>query len=231
MLDSNSFKKKLQYIWDYYKPAIFLGVFLIYLVTALIIHFVTLTKPVCYLGFVNVAISDDLNQKLTDDFLFQLPKKNTKDSIETYDSLYLTDDLSKTDSEYVYASQMKILAAINAQKLDLVILDQEGFDAFAQNGYLQNMETYLKKIDPNLYKKLSPYIVENLQILSDNASDVVLDPTIEYESQTTEYPMGLDLSFSPLISDAGFPEHVYLGIIANSPRDEIIRQYLDYIYN
>jgi hypothetical protein len=109
-----------------------------------------------------------------------------------------------------------------------VILNKEAFDAFAQNGYLWNLEEFLKGTE--LYEKVKPCLVNNLEILEDNAKDVSYDSSIAYESTTTEYPMGIDLSKVPLIADAGFEDTVYLAVIANTPRSETVLDYLQYLF-
>jgi len=66
--------------------------------------------------------------------------------------------------------------------------------------------------------------------LEDNSEELLLDSSAVYHAETAEYPMGLDLSASPLIQKAGFQETVYLGIIKNSPRMHTVFDYLEYLF-
>lgn len=222
-----SFRKKLQHIWNYYKPALVGAIVLLYAISMFVYQHAKARNPILYLGLVNVSASDSVDKALTDDFITSI--QADRSIVEAYWDLYLTEDLSTADARYVYASQMKILASIDAQKLDVVIMDREAFDAFAQNGYLRNMEHFLRDSDTVLADALSPYLTDNIEILEDNADEVIVDPSISYESKTCTYPMGLDLSFSPIFAKAGFPEHLYLGIISNTDHELMIGRYLEYL--
>ena len=57
----------------------------------------------------------------------------------------------------------------------------------------------------------------------------MLDDSITYTAVTEEANFGLDLSETALIRQAGFEETVYLGIIANSPREDTVMAYLQYL--
>ena len=102
---------------------------------------------------------------------------------------------------------------------------------------LHSQRTCRKSTVPNLkdfsdarqLQNLESYFVENIEILLDNATDVMLDPSVEYHSETTTYPMGLDITDFPVIREAGFPDRVYLGIIANTPRPDTVAAYLSYL--
>ena len=124
---------------------------------------------------------------------------------------------------------MKILASIDGKQLDVVLMNKEAFDAFSQNGYLCDLEELLSSEDVDLYNRLKPHLVTNTVILEDNSTDLQLDPSITYQAVTEEHPFGLDLSQTSMISDAGFSDIVYLGIIANSPRTEEAIDYVRYL--
>ena len=149
--------------------------------------------------------------------------------MQLYTGLYLTDDETNPYHEYTYASSMKILASIDGKQLDVVLMNKEAFDAFSQNGYLCDLEELLSSEDVDLYNRLKPHLVTNTVILEDNSTDLQLDPSITYQAVTEEHPFGLDLSQTSMISDAGFSDIVYLGIIANSPRTEEAIDYVRYL--
>ena len=93
-----------------------------------------------------------------------------------YSGLLLSES-EGADEEYVYASEMRIVSAITAQRLDVVLMDAEARDAFAAQGYLADLSSLI----PGLACQW------------------------------------LDVSQTPLIRQAGFPEAVYLGVLANAP--------------
>ena len=144
----------------------------------------------------------------------------------TLRNLAISDNLQGIDGSYMYASQVKILAAINNRQLDTVIMNREAFDAFSQNGILLNVESFCTEY---ALTQLEPYWVDNIEILSDNATEVMADPTAAYHSETTTYPMGIDITSFPIIEKAGFPDHVYLGIIANTEHADNAASFVSYL--
>lgn len=224
-------KKKIQYIWDYYKlPITVLCIFLYIIVYILYRHF-SYRNPVIYTALVNVAVGEDLNKKLSTDFLNFLNLSPSKNKVELYTGLYLTDDEQNAYYQYTYASRIKILATIDGELLDVVLMNKEAFDAFSQNGYLCDLDMLLSQKTPDFYNDIKSDLSSNIIILEDNANDLIFDPSISYYAVTEEYYYGLDLSRTNLIQQAGFEEPVYLGIIANSPRQETAITYLQYLYS
>lgn len=112
----------------------------------------------------------------------------------------------------------------------MALMDKKAFDAFSQNGYLYNLDELLAEEVPELHQQLAPYFVTNTVILEDNSEDLLLDDAAVYHAETAAYPLGLDLSASPLIQKGGFQETVYLGIIKNSPRMHTVFDYLEYLF-
>ena len=221
--------QKIRYIWDYYKlPIVVLCILMYILGYSLYGHF-THKEKILYTALVNVSASDSLTEQLSTGFLDSLDQDTSKTTMQLYTGLYLTDDETNPYHEYTYASRMKILASIDGKQLDVVLMNKEAFDAFSQNGYLCDLEELLSSEDVDLYNRLKPHLVTNTVILEDNSTDLQLDPSITYQAVTEEHPFGLDLSQTSMISDAGFSDIVYLGIIANSPRTEEAINYVRYL--
>lgn len=196
-------KKKLQYIWDYYKlPLIILGIFL-YITISIIHGWMTHRDVVLYTALINVSAGENLTEDLSGNFLKSQNMDTAKYECYLYSDLYLTDDQNNPWHEYTYASSVKILAAIDGKQIDVVLMNKEAFDAFSQNGYLCDLDELLSKENPALYEKLKPCLITN----------------------------AVDLSESPVISRAGFEDTVYLGIIANSPRKITAVSYLQYLFS
>lgn len=220
---------RVQYIWDYYKLPILIILIVIYAIGYSVYRSATHKDAVLYTGLVNVVSGEELEAQLTEGFLADQGIDPAKNTLTLYSGWYLTDDETSEYHEYTYATRMKVLAAIDGEQLDVVLMNQEAFDAFAQNGYLYNMKDLLQETDPALYEKLQDSIVANMEILEDNADDLVFNPDLEYVSETTEYPMAVDLSGAGIIHDAGFGDSVYLGILGNTPRRETAVAYLKYL--
>ncbi|MDE5825464.1 MAG: hypothetical protein K2H91_12380 [Lachnospiraceae bacterium] len=229
-LKSLNGKSKIQYIWDYYKlPLALFGILLYILVYVSYNHF-THKDTILYAALVNVNAGEDLTEGLSDDFVEYLNLDPSKNRLELYTGLYLTDDEQNAYFQYAYASRMKILAAIDGEVLDIVLMNQEAFDAFSQNGYLYDLEDFLLQTDSVLYDTIKQDFAENITILEDNSIEVQLDSSVTYHAITEEHYYGIDLSHTDLIRNAGFKEPVYLGILANSPRRDSAVSYLRYLF-
>lgn len=220
--------KRMQYIWDYYKLPVIVICILIYSIGCMTYKHYTRKAPVLYTSLINVAASESLTQQLSDGYLGYIGADTHKTSCTLYTGWYLTGNAASEYFEYTYATRMKVLASIDGEQLDVVLMNREAFDAFAQSGYLTNLERLLGEY-PDLYESAKPYLTVNLEILEDNSSDLLLDSSLEYESTTAEYPMAVDLSKLGLLKDAGFQDSVYFGIIRNSPRMEAAAEYLRYL--
>lgn len=220
--------KKIGYIWEYYKLPIVVGCIFLYIAGYMLHGYLTHKETVLYTGLVNVsdAIPADA---LTEDFLDYLGADAGKNEVVLYEGLYLTQDESSPDFDYVYASNTKITAAIAGSQLDVVLMDQEAFDLLSGRGYLCDMEQFLEKEAPDLLEDLRPQLISNTVILKDNALDAQLDDSVTYNAVTDEYPMGIDLTRSPLIPERGITGTLYLGIISNTPRRDTAAICLRYL--
>ncbi len=223
-------RKKLRYLWDYYKLHFVIVCIFLYILGYVLYGHFTQKNNVLYAAFINVAPSDSLTERLSDGFLISRDMDLKKNAFYLYSGLYLTTDESNPYHEYTYASRIKLIAAIDSETLDIALMDQEAFDTFSQNGYLCNMEEFLSEADPELYRNCRELLRENIVILEDNEEEASLGSSIPYSAETEEYPMGLDISQAPLLKEAGFTEPVYLGIIKNTPRKDTVTEYIRYLY-
>lgn len=220
----------LQYLWDYYKLPLAAAAIALYIAAYAVYGHFTHKDTALYAALVNVAVGETLTDALSSRFLTAQHLDTNANTFRLYSGLYLTDDENNIYHEYTYASRLKILAAIDAEQLDIALMDKTAFDAFSQNGYLFDLNELLAEEAPALHQQLAPYFVTNTVILEDNSEDLLLDDSAVYHAETEEYPMGLDLSASPLIQKGGFQETVYLGIIKNSPRIHMVFDYLEYLF-
>ena len=217
---------KLRYIWDYYKLPLFFLCLCVYITGYLIWRNVSVEHPQLYLALVNLEAGETLDRQLTEGFIDYLRPEEKNSVVKAMRNLALTENLQEVDGAYVYASQMKILAAIDNRQLDVVLMNKEAFDAFSQNGLLANLDRFAEEHD---LKHLESCFVENIEILSDNATEVLTDPSVVYQAETDTYPMGIDVTEFPFIKQAGFPDLVYLGIIANTEHAENAASFVSYL--
>lgn len=195
-------KQKIQFIWDYYKFPIVVCLIFIYIIGYNIYGYFSRKEALLYTALVNVSAGEQLEKQLGDGFMEFTGADASKNEIVLYKGLYLTSDQNNPNHEYTYASRIKIIASVDNEQLDIVLMNKEAFDAFSQNGYLCNLK----------------------ELLQDSAPD-----SPAYQAVTEEYPMGLDVSREGLFKEAGFEEPVYLGVIANSPRMDAAVEYINFI--
>ena len=145
--------EKAEHIFTYHKWTILL-VLLVLLVLGSIIHRqLTQKKPVLYLAVINATFGEDVEKSLTEDFLTAAGRDARRQEVYLYRDLYLSEDADTLNHEYAYASKVKLTGAISAEKLDIVLMNQEAYDIFSRQGYLLELTS--------LSDALSPYLAEN----------------------------------------------------------------------
>ena len=224
-------KQKACYIWDYYKFPILVSLIFLYIILYTVYGRFSKKTAMLYTGLINVSAEEELTSRLSDGFLDFTDENPGKKEVQLYTGLYLASSQEDPHHEYTYASRMKILASIDGEQLDVVLMNKEAFDAFSQSGYLCSLEELLQESAPGLLPEIEPYLANNIVILEDNADDLALDSSLPYQAVTEEYPMGLNVSQKGIFMQAGFEEDVYLGVIKNSPRRDTAAAYIRYLYS
>ena len=220
---------KLEYIFAYFKlPLVLLLIALIAAGTVLS-HAITRKNELLYLGLINVAVSEDMQERLTGGFVDAMGADPRKNEVYPYWGLYISDAPAEEYHEYSYASRLKMLAAMNAKQVDVVLLNRESYDLFSHSGYLLDLAELLQEEDPALLRGAAPYLTENDVILDDNAIEMELGTADAYAAETVPVRNALEVSGTPTLAPAGFPEPVYLAVIANSPRQTEALAYIRYI--
>lgn len=220
---------KLDHIWTYYRWPILLALAALLILGSVLHRQLTRKEPVLYVALANVAVGSDLENALTSDFLERTEADPGKTAVYLYKDLYLSEDADQLNHEYAYASRMKVMGAIQAQKLDLVVMNQEAYDLFSSSGYLLDLNALLSEGEPALQALAAPWLVSNDVILSDNELDWTLREAEAHEIVSESVCNGLTLSDLPLFQKAGFEDALYLGVVANSSRLPAAVQYLRYL--
>ncbi len=222
-------KEKLDHVLTYYKWPILLGIAALLILASVVRRQVSEKDPVLYLAFANVAVGEDLEGDLTDGFLLSVDANRNKQEVYLYRDLYLSDEADQLNHEYAYASRMKLMGSVGAGKLDLVLMNHEAYDLLSRSGYLLELSPTLFAEGPALYEQLLPILSYNEVVLSDNGIEFQLGEAETHEVETEKVQNALIVSNLPLFARAGFPDSVYLGIIANSERLPACLQYIGYL--
>lgn len=219
---------KAGYIYAYYKLPILLGLIALYLLCSAAYRQITKKEVLLYPALVNLSIGDDLESRLSEGFVSASGADLRKAEVYLYSGLYLSDGPSLENHEYAYASNLKVMAAIESKQLDIVLMNKEAYDIFSQKGYLLDLQSLLSS-DDSLYQLLEPHLSQNTVILEDNSIEYILNEADQYQAATEEVVNGVDISAFPLFQEAGFLDSVYLGIVGNSPRLPAAVQYIEYL--
>ena len=219
-----SFTQKLDYIWEYYKLPILVGLAALAALCSVLHRQLTKKETVLSLALVNVDVGADLQKALTEDFLLWAEADPKKQEVTVYPDLYVSDNANAMNHEYAYASQMKLSGAVSAQLLDLALMNREAYDILSQKGFLLELSSLA-----GLPDALKPLLAENEVVLSDNALEVILGEAEEEERVTQRDINALAVEGLPLFQAAGFDGELYLGVIANSVRPDAAAAYLNYL--
>ena len=219
---------KAGYIWEYYKLPITVGLVALAFVCSMVYHEVTQKEVLVYSALINVSAGDELASQLNEGFISTEGADPKRAEVCLYQGLYLSEDPSPENHQYGYASKLKLMASIDAEQLDVVLMNREAYDICSRNGYLLELDSLLSQ-DEALYRALEPSLTANTVVLEDNAIEYALNEAHRYQAVTEEAVNGLASSPSPMFRDAGFPEPVYLGVIANSPRLPAVLRYIGYL--
>ncbi|MDO4990732.1 MAG: hypothetical protein Q4E45_09540 [Eubacteriales bacterium] len=220
---------KAEYVFTYYKWPILLGLVALLVFGSAVQRQLAKKEPVLYLAFANVAVGEALEKELTDGFLRAIGANEKTQEVYLYRDLYLSDDADTLNHEYAYASKMKLIGAVSARKLDLVLMNREAYDLLSRSGYLLELSAPFFAEYPEMYERLLPNLSVNEVVLSDNGIEYQLGEAETHEVDTEQAQNAITVSGLPLFAHAGFPEEVYLGVIANSESLPACRQFVEHL--
>lgn len=130
-------RKKLEYIWDYYKLHIIIILILCYFIGYIAYNFITKKEVILSVAAVNIDFSQEDALKLTEGYLTYQDMNTKKYGIDFHNSLMSQgNEADGASYEYAYASSMKLLAMMTNASLDIVIMDEKAYNTFSNNAYL-----------------------------------------------------------------------------------------------
>lgn len=228
-----SFKKmrlpqKLSYVFSYYKLPLTLTLVALLVLGDFLWRAATAKEVPLYTAYLNVTVGEELGAALETGYVASLGADPAKTEVSVYRDLYLVKDPSAENHQYVYATRMKLMASILAKELDAVVMNREAYDILSGDGYLMELPSLLAQ-DGALLSQAEPYLTENTVILEDNSIEFSLNEAGAYEAVTRQSVNALALSSLPLFENAGFDGPIYLGVVANTPRQSAVCQYISYL--
>ena len=224
-----NFGEKLDYLFTYYKLPVILILLAAYVVGYAAYRRITRREVLLYAALVNIASAEETERTLSEGFLYAYSFDAKQYAMTLYSGVYLTNDASLADHEYAYASRLKLMAAVDAERLDVLLMDREAYDLLSADGYLLELTPDLFQEDPELYQRLAAFLTENAVILEDNAVEHRLNEAEPYRAETVRQGNAVEISRFSLFQTAGYEDSIYCGIVRNTSRLPAAVEYLDYL--
>ncbi len=223
-----SLPQKLDHVFEYYKFPLVLALIAAVALGSVLYYRLTRREALLYVAYANISVGDTLDRALGEGFARSIGVNPAKREVKPYRGLYLSRDASVQNHEYAYASQLKVMAAMANGQLDVLLMNRESYDIMSSGGYLLPLEDLLGR-DGALSAKVAGRLTENTVILEDNDIEHRLDESVPYRAVTEEVANGILISAFPLFARAEFSGDVFLGVVGNSARTDIVLQYIDYL--
>ena len=230
-------KERLAYFWDYYKWHVIIFVLVLALLIQGILGIVN-RKDTVFSGFMLNSKINVEDEAFLQGFYEYAGIDSAKEEAAFYIDVVLTDNNSKSD---ITAFQ-RIMAGISIQDADFVVGPPEPFHICAYN--TSRIFIDLRKyLDADTLQKFSDrlYYIDGavLEQLDAPVGEFVDATTLTYpdphkpETMKDPIPVGIDISDRKALADAYFfPDTtLYLGVIVNTPRPELTRQFIDYLWS
>ncbi len=215
---------KAEHIWIYYKWFIILGIAALVIVGSVVYRVLTKKNPVVYMAWFNTVVGADLEQEIGPGFIRWKGLDPERNEVLVYRELYLAENDALDAHRAAYAAKIKLMAATEQKQLDLVLMSQEAWNILSEGGYLLDLQKSF-----SLPPALAACLSENRVILEDNTIEYELNEADELIIRTEPARNALEVSGLPMFRAAGFSEPLYLGIIANSPRQDVCMDYFQYL--
>lgn len=234
---------RASYIWMYYKIPIIIGVVILYFIGYWIARWVTRTNEILYTGSVNLVLSGEQQHALTDAYTSDPARGfGKRDRVSFTDMGFISDDPNAWVSPVAGATQVKLLASIAADQLDVVFMDQAAFDIFSADDALLDLEALAEgRIEfesgdgSDSESTGNEVSQENMTYLAGISGSFVENTVSGVEGEDGEKSpdtrkwLGIDMTDNPLFQGAGFDGPVYAGILAQSSRIDESIDYLQYV--
>lgn len=228
-------EERWHYFWDYYKWHLVVVVLVIAMLVQGVVGIINRKEVVFSGALLNcmIAIDDDAFLQGFYDYTGIDAKQQ---EAAFYTDIILTDKNTKSD----IGSIQRILAGMATQEMDFVVGQPKNFKLCAYNtarmfvdlrefldeDTLKQYAHLLYYIDGAVLKKLSVPVGESV-----DPNITFPDPT-KPEGMEDPIPVGIDISDRKAFQQAYyFPDTtLYLGIAANTPRTELMKQFIDYLF-
>lgn len=230
-----SFKKKLEYFWDYYKWHTFGVLFVLIAISMFIYTSSKSTETVFYAMFFNTDLTETFNEEMGKEFLAYAGIEDKKQVALVDTSYYLSSDSSEAG---VGSALQKISIFTSTNQLDVLGGPLDSINVCMYDGYLYDLRMILTEEQQEVYEPYFLYsdaaILEKKQEAAKNSEIFEFtypDPT-KPENMEEPVPVAIDVSnckkmhlIYPEIT-----EQMAVGISTGTIQQENVRLFIDYLF-
>lgn len=207
-----SFRKKLEYIWQYYKLWITGFVCAVSLAAYLVVHFFYTPRDNWFYGvFANTYADAGEHSRLWEGFV-EYAHLDVKEKNVVFNNNCFFDPAKDSYNQYYNA----FVAYVDSKTMDIVTMETEDLQALGEKGRLMDLSNV--EIAGSLAEKYADRLV------------YALPDDTEYSKEPI--PIGIDLSDTCLVTEFQlYGESCALGVSALAPHLDKIELFLEYVLN
>ena len=208
-MSQESFSKKLEYFWDYYKIHVMITVLAACMFGSILHGIISQKETIVSIALIN-AFPNTEDELLMEDFENYLELNRKKQQVLIDSTYYIDDDSS---SPYATTYIQKFSTNAMAGELDVVLADSHNFEFYGNQGFFHDLSQVLPKDMLNMYQ------------------DALYYADHPYDETGDMVPIGIKINSAPKISDFSCYPGVdaYYGIVSNSENIDYAVSYLKYI--
>ncbi|MGI6006189.1 MAG: hypothetical protein ACOX8E_01695 [Ruminococcus sp.] len=204
-------RKKLEYVWQYYKLWLIGGAALLFLCVYFAIHLVNANRETyLYVGFVNTYAEVENGSGFWKKYIADAGVDTGKVNVIFDKEIFF--DMTKGDvtGNHYYE---KLVVLIDSQTLDAVVMEPDNLKELGANGRLMDLNN------------------EKTAFLMEKYKDKLITTVVEEEDGTIRnVPVGIDLSDSILMTEEKiYTEGCALGISSQIKHVDAVEEFLEYL--
>lgn len=209
-LKGQSWQKKLDYFWDYYKIHVIIIILAACMFGSFLHGIINKKETVLSVAYINAFsnIDDEIFMDDFEEFININPKKQQA----LLDSSYYIDENSTSPYAATYSQKFSTMAM--AGELDVVVADEENFSFYGKQGFFQDLTKVLTK------EQISQY------------QDSFLYCDLPNDEVDGEVPVGINVTkANKICATESYPNKTaYYGVITGSANIDYALSYLNYLF-
>lgn len=212
--------KKLEYIWDYYKPVMVIVVLVIAaVVTVFQIIEANKVEPQLNIAMANASSEAENIVNLPEEFSEYLGITDKYQEISVDSSYQMNLD---TQDSMSYTSIMKMAAVIASKELDVMVVPEDIFEYYARQGAFVDLAEFLPEEDYEKYKNRISMAAEVTESEMDESGEM-------QETFGEEKAYGLDVTDCEKLSGCFYDEKIVMAVMETSTYPENALKFVQYI--